>query len=141
MPGRQPEQLLGPVRLAGQRKALDQPVRAEQEAAAVAGSRARAGTPRPGPVGGRPDVEVRPLGGAAGWMTMLLISIIASVVLTVLLDLIFWATPARRPRPLRSAGGGRTITAVSDDYDRVEMTSRAQWRDWLEEHHGDTPGV
>jgi uncharacterized protein YdeI (YjbR/CyaY-like superfamily) len=30
---------------------------------------------------------------------------------------------------------------MSDDYDRVEITSRAQWRVWLEAHHGDEPGV
>jgi hypothetical protein len=34
------------------------------------------------------NVEVRPLGGAAGCMTMLLVSIIASVVLTVILNLL-----------------------------------------------------
>lgn len=34
------------------------------------------------------NVEVRPLGGAAGCLTMLLVSVIASVVLTVLLNVI-----------------------------------------------------
>jgi hypothetical protein len=34
------------------------------------------------------NIEIRPVGGAAGCLTMLLISIIASVVLTVLLNLI-----------------------------------------------------
>ena len=34
------------------------------------------------------NVEVRPLGGAAGCMTMLLVSIIASVVLTIILNLL-----------------------------------------------------
>ena len=34
------------------------------------------------------NVEVRPVGGAAGCMTMILFSIIASVVLTVLLNLL-----------------------------------------------------
>ena len=33
-------------------------------------------------------VRVRPLGGAAGCLTMILVSIIASVVLTVLLNLL-----------------------------------------------------
>jgi hypothetical protein len=35
------------------------------------------------------NVEIRPVGGAAGCLTMLLISIIASVLLTVVLNLIF----------------------------------------------------
>jgi uncharacterized protein YdeI (YjbR/CyaY-like superfamily) len=30
---------------------------------------------------------------------------------------------------------------VSDEYGRVEVTSRAQWRDWLEQHHADTAGI
>jgi uncharacterized protein YdeI (YjbR/CyaY-like superfamily) len=30
---------------------------------------------------------------------------------------------------------------MSNDYGRVEVTTRAQWRDWLEAHHGDEPGV
>jgi hypothetical protein len=34
------------------------------------------------------NVEVRPLGGGAGCLTMILISILASVVLTVLLNLL-----------------------------------------------------
>jgi hypothetical protein len=34
------------------------------------------------------DVEVRPLGGGAGCAAMLLISVVGSVVLTVLLNLI-----------------------------------------------------
>jgi hypothetical protein len=35
------------------------------------------------------NVEVRPLGGGLGCLTMLLLSLIASVVLTVLLNVIF----------------------------------------------------
>jgi hypothetical protein len=35
------------------------------------------------------NVDVRPLGGGAGCLTMLLISVIASVVLTILLNMIF----------------------------------------------------
>ena len=34
------------------------------------------------------DVEVRPLGGAAGCLAMLLFSIVASVLLTIILNLI-----------------------------------------------------
>jgi hypothetical protein len=34
------------------------------------------------------NLEVRPLGGAAGCLTMILISIVASVLLTVLLNLV-----------------------------------------------------
>jgi len=34
------------------------------------------------------NVEVRPLGGGIGCMTMLLISVVASVVLTLLLNLL-----------------------------------------------------
>jgi hypothetical protein len=34
------------------------------------------------------NVEVRPLGGGAGCLTMILVSIIASVLLTVILNLI-----------------------------------------------------
>ena len=30
---------------------------------------------------------------------------------------------------------------MSSDYGRVEVTSRAQWREWLEAHHGDTAGI
>jgi uncharacterized protein YdeI (YjbR/CyaY-like superfamily) len=30
---------------------------------------------------------------------------------------------------------------VSKSYGRVEVTSRAQWRDWLAEHHGELPGI
>jgi len=30
---------------------------------------------------------------------------------------------------------------VSDRYEQVEITSRAQWRAWLAEHHADAPGV
>jgi uncharacterized protein YdeI (YjbR/CyaY-like superfamily) len=30
---------------------------------------------------------------------------------------------------------------MSDDYARVEVTSRQQWRAWLAEHHGEAPGV
>lgn len=35
------------------------------------------------------NVEVRPLGGGVGCLTMILVSVIASVVLTILLNLIF----------------------------------------------------
>ena len=35
------------------------------------------------------NVEVRPLGGGSGCLAMILISILASVVLTVLLNLLF----------------------------------------------------
>jgi hypothetical protein len=35
------------------------------------------------------NVDVRPLGGGAGCLTMLLVSVIASVVLTILLNVIF----------------------------------------------------
>ena len=35
------------------------------------------------------NVDVRPLGGSAGCLTMILISVIASVVLTILLNVIF----------------------------------------------------
>jgi hypothetical protein len=35
------------------------------------------------------NVDVRPLGGGVGCLTMLLISVIASVVLTILLNMIF----------------------------------------------------
>lgn len=35
------------------------------------------------------NVEIRPLGGGVGCLTMLLISVIASVVLTILLNLLF----------------------------------------------------
>lgn len=35
------------------------------------------------------NVEVRPLGGGVGCLTMILVSVIASIVLTVLLNLIF----------------------------------------------------
>ena len=35
------------------------------------------------------NVDVRPLGGGAGCLTMLVISVIASVVLTILLNMIF----------------------------------------------------
>lgn len=35
------------------------------------------------------NVDVRPLGGGAGCLTMILISVIASVVLTILLNVIF----------------------------------------------------
>ncbi|MGI8698392.1 MAG: hypothetical protein ACR2J0_04515 [Mycobacteriales bacterium] len=34
------------------------------------------------------DVEVRPLGGASGRLTMILVSVIASAMLTVLLNVI-----------------------------------------------------
>lgn len=34
------------------------------------------------------NVEIRPVGGGAGCLTMLLVSVIASVVLTVLLNLL-----------------------------------------------------
>ena len=34
------------------------------------------------------NVEIRPLGGTVGCLTMLLVSVIASVVLTILLNLI-----------------------------------------------------
>ena len=34
------------------------------------------------------NVEVRPLGGAAGCLTMLLISIVASVLLTILINVL-----------------------------------------------------
>jgi hypothetical protein len=34
------------------------------------------------------NVEIRPLGGGAGCLTMLLVSIVLSVVLTVLLNLV-----------------------------------------------------
>jgi hypothetical protein len=34
------------------------------------------------------NVEIRPLGGGIGCLTMLLVSVIASVVLTILLNLI-----------------------------------------------------
>ncbi len=30
---------------------------------------------------------------------------------------------------------------MSDDYPRVEVTSRAEWRAWLERHHADAPGI
>ena len=30
---------------------------------------------------------------------------------------------------------------MSDSYDRVEVTSRAQWRAWLAERHADSPGI
>lgn len=30
---------------------------------------------------------------------------------------------------------------MSKDHGRVEITTRAQWRDWLEAHHGDEPGI
>ena len=30
---------------------------------------------------------------------------------------------------------------MSEAYDRVEVTSRAQWRAWLAQHHADTPGI
>ena len=35
------------------------------------------------------NVDVRPLGGGAGCLSMLLISVIASVVLTILLKVVF----------------------------------------------------
>jgi hypothetical protein len=35
------------------------------------------------------NVDIRPLGGGVGCLTMLLISVIASVVLTIVLNLIF----------------------------------------------------
>jgi hypothetical protein len=35
------------------------------------------------------NVEVRPAGGAVGCLTMLLVSVIASVVLTILLNVLF----------------------------------------------------
>jgi hypothetical protein len=35
------------------------------------------------------NVDVRPLGGGVGCLTMLLISVIASVVLTILLNVLF----------------------------------------------------
>jgi hypothetical protein len=34
------------------------------------------------------NVEVRPLGGASGCLTMILISVVASIVLTVLVNLL-----------------------------------------------------
>jgi hypothetical protein len=34
------------------------------------------------------NVQVRPLGGGIGWLAMILISVVASVVLTVLLNLL-----------------------------------------------------
>lgn len=48
------------------------------------------GTPRPGSVGcvRFGDVEVRPLGGGAGCLVMLALSVLASVVLTVLLNVV-----------------------------------------------------
>lgn len=30
---------------------------------------------------------------------------------------------------------------MSDEYGQVEVTSRAQWRDWLAEHHRSAPGI
>lgn len=30
---------------------------------------------------------------------------------------------------------------MSDEYAQVEVTSRGQWREWLERHHTDTPGI
>lgn len=35
-----------------------------------------------------PDFQIRPLGGTAGCLVMLLISVVASVVLTILLNLL-----------------------------------------------------
>jgi hypothetical protein len=35
------------------------------------------------------NVEVRPLGGTRGCLTMILVSVVASVVLTVLVNLVF----------------------------------------------------
>jgi hypothetical protein len=35
------------------------------------------------------NTEIRPVGGGVGCLTMLLVSVIASVVLTILLNLIF----------------------------------------------------
>ena len=36
-----------------------------------------------------PDFQIRPLGGTAGCLLMLLISVVASVVLTIVLNLLF----------------------------------------------------
>lgn len=30
---------------------------------------------------------------------------------------------------------------MSDDYAQVEVTSRAEWRAWLQQHHADAPGI
>jgi len=42
--------------------------------------------------------------------------------------------PAARPRSRQGA-------PVSDDYPRVEIETRAQWRDWLARHHAISPGI
>ena len=30
---------------------------------------------------------------------------------------------------------------MSDDYEQVQVSSRAEWRAWLADHHADAPGV
>ncbi len=45
-------------------------------------------------------------------------------------------SPTRSPRRVASAR-----EAVSDRYEQVEVTSRAQWRAWLAAHGGSSPGV
>ena len=50
------------------------------------------------------NVEVRPVGGGVGCLMMLLVSVIASVVLTILLNVLF------RSRPAPPVPGGRLET-------------------------------
>ena len=51
-----------------------------------------------------------------------------------------WEEPKGRSESARGGTAGLR-DLVDDDYEHVEVRSRAEWRAWLAEHHGSRPGV